>query len=66
EWAYSGLADCQARFAGVQRVDARTVAWKIYDPRDIYMFPSESWQPGTAYEANGRTARHESTAQTNR
>ncbi|MEJ5250978.1 MAG: M55 family metallopeptidase [Chthonomonadetes bacterium] len=46
EWAYSGLADRYAGFAGVQRVDARTVAWKIHDPRDIYMFPSESWQPG--------------------
>jgi D-amino peptidase len=50
EWAYSGLADERARFAGVQRVDARTVAWKIYDPRDIYMLPSEAWQPGTAYK----------------
>lgn len=49
EWAYSGLADERAQFVGVQRVDARTVAWKIYDPRDIYMFPSESWQPGAAY-----------------
>lgn len=49
EWAYSGPADYRAQFAGVQRVDARTVAWKIHDPRDIYMFPSESWQPGTVY-----------------
>jgi len=49
EWAYSGLADERARFAGVQRVDARTVAWKIHDPRDIYMFPCEAWQPGMAY-----------------
>lgn len=49
EWAYSGLADARAQFAGVQRVDARTVAWKIYDPRDIYMFPSEAWQPSFAY-----------------
>lgn len=46
EWAYSGLADHFAQFDGVQRVDARTVAWTIHDPRDIYMFPSESWQPG--------------------
>ncbi len=47
EWAYSGLADRYAKYAGVQRIDARTVAWKITDPRDIYMFPCESWQPGT-------------------
>lgn len=46
EWAYSGLADRYAQFASVQRVDARTVVWKIQDPRDIYTFPSESWQPG--------------------
>lgn len=46
EWAYSGLADHYAQFAGVRRTDARTVAWTIDDPRDIYMFPSESWQPG--------------------
>jgi D-amino peptidase len=54
EWAYSGLADYRAQFAGVRRVDARTVAWKIEDPRDIYMFPNESWQPGTAYRETGR------------
>ncbi len=46
EWAYSGLADQRANFAGVQRIDARTIAWKIGDPRDIYSFPSEAWQPG--------------------
>lgn len=50
EWAYSGLADRYAQFAGVQRIDARTVAWKIDDPRDIYMFPSEAWQPGRRTE----------------
>ncbi len=54
EWAYSGLADERAQFASVQRVDARTVAWKIYDPRDIYMFPSESWQPGMAYRGTDK------------
>ncbi|MGQ9879380.1 MAG: M55 family metallopeptidase [Armatimonadota bacterium] len=45
EWAYSDPADRYARFAGVRRVDARIVAWQIRDPRDIYMFPSETWQP---------------------
>lgn len=46
EWAYSGPADIQAQFAGVRRLDARTVAWHIADPRDIYTFPSNDWQPG--------------------
>ncbi|MCS6949076.1 MAG: M55 family metallopeptidase [Armatimonadota bacterium] len=54
EWAYSGLADYRAQFAGVQRVDARTVAWKIYDQRDIYTFPHEAWQPGLAYREVNR------------
>lgn len=45
EWAYTGLADVLARIQGVQRIDARTVSWKIADPRDIYTFPNESWSP---------------------
>lgn len=49
EWAYSGLADHYARFSGVKRIDARTVAWYLYDPRDIYTWPHEGWQPGLSY-----------------
>lgn len=49
EWASSATADYYAQFAGVERMDARTVAWKIYDQRDIYMFPCEGWQPGNVY-----------------
>jgi D-amino peptidase len=40
EWAWSGGADAAAAVKGVERVDARTVRWKINDPRDIY-----SWHP---------------------
>jgi D-amino peptidase len=45
EWAYSGRADRMAGVPGVQREDARTVAWTISDPRDIYTWPSSGWSP---------------------
>lgn len=45
EWAYTGLADDYARWAGVQRVDARTVRWVMRNPRDVYTWPSKLWQP---------------------
>jgi len=45
EWAWSGGADRLARVPGVRRLDARTVAWDIADPRDVYCWPSESWRP---------------------
>ncbi|MER3472866.1 MAG: hypothetical protein C4335_02275 [Armatimonadota bacterium] len=45
EWAYSAPADDMAKVPGVCRIDARTVAWKIDDPRDIYTFPSSHWHP---------------------
>lgn len=39
EWAWSGPADEMARHAGVKRINARTVSWKIHDARDVYHFP---------------------------
>lgn len=45
EWAWSGGADRLARVPGVRRRDARTVAWEIADPRDVYCWPSENWRP---------------------
>jgi D-amino peptidase len=45
EWAWSGPADRTARVPGVRRVDARTVAWQIGDPRDIYCVPNARWHP---------------------
>ena len=39
EWAYSARADRLARAAGVVRVDARTVAWEISEPLDIFTWP---------------------------
>src|SRR5262249_3798542 len=45
EWAWSGRADRIATIPGVERVDARTVAWRIADPRDIYCTPNAHWRP---------------------
>ena len=45
EFAWSGLADPIARVDGVSRPHARTVQWRITDPRDIYMWPSSAWKP---------------------
>ena len=36
-----------ARWPGVRRVDARTVAWTLADPRHVYSWPSERWHPAT-------------------
>lgn len=48
EWAYSGLADRMARYPGVRRPHARTVAWTIYDPRDIFTWPNAHWHAPAA------------------
>lgn len=45
EFAWSGRADAIARIPGVQRPHARTVSWRIGDPRDIYDVPHSGWQP---------------------
>jgi D-amino peptidase len=45
EFAWSGKADGPARIPGVRRPHARTVAWTIGDARDVYCWPSASWQP---------------------
>lgn len=45
EWAWSELADRQAQVPGVRQPHARTAAWTITDPRDIYTWPSGSWKP---------------------
>ncbi|MBB6052519.1 M55 family metallopeptidase [Armatimonas rosea] len=39
EWAYSARADRLAKATGVERVDARTVAWQLTDPLDIFTWP---------------------------
>ena len=39
EWSYSARADRLAKAPGVTRVDARTVAWEITDPLDIFTWP---------------------------
>ncbi len=46
EWAWSGMADPFARVPGVERLDARTIRWKIGDPRDIHSWPCDEWHPG--------------------
>ncbi|MGH7997288.1 MAG: M55 family metallopeptidase, partial [Opitutaceae bacterium] len=45
ECAWSGLADAYAKIPGVRRRDARSVCWKVHDPRYIYSWPSEAWHP---------------------
>lgn len=45
EWAWSAWADQFRGIPGVERIDARTVSWKIGDARDIYSFPSANWHP---------------------
>jgi D-amino peptidase len=45
EYAWSELADRLAAVPGVRRPHARTVAWKIPDPRFIYNWPSAAWSP---------------------
>jgi len=45
EWAWSGPADRMGRIPGVRRLHARTVAWTIHDPRDIFTWPSAQWRP---------------------
>lgn len=45
EWAWSGRADPIAGVPGVKRLNARTVSWMIADPRDVFTWPSESWNP---------------------
>lgn len=45
EWAWSEWADKFATIPGVQRLNARTVSWKIADARDIYSWPSADWHP---------------------
>ena len=45
EYAWSALADTVAAIPGVRRPHARTVAWKIADPRFIYNWPSPDWHP---------------------
>lgn len=47
EWAWSELADNMAVIPGVKRIDARTVAWEIVNPLDIYTWPSKNWSPGS-------------------
>ncbi len=45
EYAWSELADRIAAVPGVRRPHARTVAWKIADPKFIYNWPSPDWHP---------------------
>lgn len=45
EFAWSGLADAAAKVPGVSRPHARTLRWRIDDPRDIYTWPSTKWPP---------------------
>ena len=40
EWAWSELADQMVVLPGVRRPHARTTAWTMDDPRDIYTWPS--------------------------
>ena len=39
EWAWSGKADPFDGIPGVTRLDARTIRWKITDPREVYAWP---------------------------
>jgi D-amino peptidase len=43
EYAWSALADRLASIPGVRRPHARTVSWKISDPRYIYNWPGPDW-----------------------
>ncbi len=45
EYAWSELADRLAAVPGVHRRQARSVAWRIADPRFIYNWPSPDWHP---------------------
>ena len=45
EHAWNGLADRLAAVPGVRRNHARIVSWTIDDPRDIYTWPSDQWNP---------------------
>ena len=45
EWSWTGAADAMANVPGVRRHDARTVSWRISDPRDVFCWPSPLWEP---------------------
>lgn len=47
EWSWTGAADGMAAVPGVRRHDARTVSWRIADPRDVHTWPCADWQPIT-------------------
>jgi D-amino peptidase len=48
EWAYSAHAVRLAYYPGVRRLNARTVAWTLYDPRDIFTWPNPNWHVHSA------------------
>jgi D-amino peptidase len=45
EYGWTALADRFAAIPGVTRPHARTVSWRISDPRYIYNWPSAEWNP---------------------
>ncbi len=45
EYAWSAWADQLAATPGVRRPHARTVSWRIDDPRFIYNWPCADWHP---------------------
>ena len=45
EYAWSAWADKLAAVPGVRRTHARTVSWRIDDPRFIYNWPCADWHP---------------------
>lgn len=45
EFAWSAWPDKLAAIPGVRRPHARTVAWRIDDPRFIYNWPAPDWHP---------------------
>jgi D-amino peptidase len=53
EFAWSGKADTMATIPGVSRPHARTVAWQINDPKDIFCWPNTAWHPLTQRFSKG-------------
>ncbi len=45
EWSWAGAAEGLAQAPGVRRISARTVAWDLEDPRDVFTWPSSRWSP---------------------
>ena len=45
DWTSNEFADQCDGLPGVERPEPRTTRWRIYAARDVYSWPSKTWQP---------------------